>query len=177
MGFLIPFTSSMFAVLTFQGSSPLSLTAFSGTFYFFGGIAMVLAGLGEFVLGNTFPMSVFMVYGVHWVYQGYLNDPVHAITASYAVGDVPGALSQAYNAGQGHYNVVLALITFCFLCGSLRTNVPFVIIFFTLIILFGFFAAGYYQLGYDPTAAGVEHAFKYFKIAGGFGFVTLVMGW
>lgn len=108
---------------------------------------MVLAGIMEFILGNSFPMAVFIVYGSHWCNQGYINDPLHTIAASYAVGTganmVPGALSQAYNAGQGNYSVVMALVTFVFLCGSLRTNIPFVLIFFTIVFLFSFFAAAF----------------------------------
>lgn len=138
---------------------------------------MTIAGIAEFILGNTFPFVVFIIYGVHWVNLGYLQDPVHAIVSSYTEGALPGALSQGYNAGQGNYNVVMALVTFIFLCGSLRTNGPFVVVFFCLIFLFSFIAAGDYQLGYTPTAAGLEHAFYYYKIAGGFGFVTMIMGW
>jgi succinate-acetate transporter protein len=138
---------------------------------------MNLAGIFEFILGNTLPMAVFIVYGCHWINIGYIQSPAIGLVASYAVGDVPGALSQEFNAGQGNYNVAMALITFCFLCASFRTNVPFVLVFFTLVFLFSFFAAAYYQLGYNPTPAGVEHAYYYFKIAGGFGFIALVMGW
>jgi succinate-acetate transporter protein len=138
---------------------------------------MNIAGIAEFILGNTFPFVVFIMYGCHWVNLGYIADPAHQIVTSYAAAGLPGALSQEYNAGQGNYNVVMALISFIFLCGSLRINVPFVIVFFSLVFLFSFIAAGYYQLGYDPTAAGLEHALYYFKIAGGFGFVTMMMGW
>jgi succinate-acetate transporter protein len=166
LGFLIPFSSTIFCLLQFQGSTPSSLASVSGTFYFLGGIAMNIAGIAEFILGNSFPMAVFIIYGCHWVNIGYLNDPVHGIVASYAAGSEPGALAQLYNAGQGNYNVVMTLVTFIFLCGSLRINIPFVIVFFTLVFVFSFFAAGFYQL-----------AVYYFKIAGGFGFVTMIMGW
>jgi hypothetical protein len=97
--------------------------------------------------------------------------------ASYAVVEVPGALSQAYNAGQGNYNVVMAIVSFIFLCGSLRINVPFVIVFLGLVFLFSFAAAADYQLGFNATAEGLEHAVHYIKIAGGFGFVSMIMGW
>jgi succinate-acetate transporter protein len=177
LGFLIPFSSTIFCLLQFQGSTPSSLASVSGTFYFLGGIAMNIAGIAEFILGNSFPMAVFIIYGCHWVNIGYLNDPVHGIVASYAAGSEPGALAQLYNAGQGNYNVVMTLVTFIFLCGSLRINIPFVIVFFTLVFVFSFFAAGFYQLGYDPSVAGLDHAVYYFKIAGGFGFVTMIMGW
>lgn len=138
---------------------------------------MNIAGICEFILGNTFPFVVFIIYGCHWCNLGYTADPSHGIVASYATTTLPGTLSQEYNAGQGNYNVVMALITFIFLCGSLRINVPFVITFFALVFVFSFVAAGNYQLGYNPTAAGAEHAVYYFKIAGGFGFVTMMMGW
>jgi hypothetical protein len=108
---------------------------------------------------------------------GYVNDPLHAIVASYATGSEPGALAQLYNAGQGHYNIVMTLITFVFLCGSLRISVPFVIVFFGLVFCFSFLAAGHYHLGYDPTVTGLEHAVYYFKIAGGFGLVSVITGW
>lgn len=65
LGFLVPFSSTMFCLLGFQGASAASLASISGSFYFFGGIAMVLAGICEFILGNTFPFVVFTIYGQH----------------------------------------------------------------------------------------------------------------
>jgi succinate-acetate transporter protein len=31
----------------------------------FGGMLLIIAGIGEFLLGNTFPMMVFLAYGAH----------------------------------------------------------------------------------------------------------------
>jgi succinate-acetate transporter protein len=135
---------------------------------------MNIAGIAEFILGNTFTMVVFITYGCHWVVLAYLSDPLHGIVNSYGA-DGAGALAQEYVAGQGNYNVVMALVSFVFMCGSLRTNVPFVIAFTCLVFLFSFIAAGNYQLGYNP--AGFEHAVHYFKIAGGFGFVAMIAAW
>lgn len=84
---------------------------------------------------------------------------------------------RAYNSGMGLYYVVMTMVSFIFLLGSLRTNVPFVIVFVTLVILFGLFAAGQFELGYNPTAQGVAYATYLFKVAGGFGIVTALMGW
>lgn len=118
---------------------------------------MIAAGIMEFILGNTFPMAVFIVYGSHWCNQGYINDPMHMVVASYTSGTgadaIPGGLSQAYNAGQGNYAVVLALVTFVFLCGSLRTNIPFVLVFFTIVFLFSFFAAAFCKYQYSQHLA------------------------
>lgn len=137
---------------------------------------MNIAGIAEFILGNTFPFVAFIVYGTHWVNLAYTMDPSQGIVASYGA-DGAGALNQAYNAGQGNYNFVMAIVSFLFLCGSIRTNVPFVVLFLGLVFLFSFITAADYQLGYNPTPEGLEHAVHYFRIAGGFGFVSMVLGW
>jgi succinate-acetate transporter protein len=143
------------------------------SFYFFGGIAMNIAGIAEFILGNTFPFVAFVIYGTHWVVLAYTSDPRNAIVSSYT----DGLLSQDFNAGQGNYNLVMAIVSFVFLCGAIRTNIPFVILFVALVLLFSFVSAAYYQLGYHATIEGVAHATHYFRIAGGIGFVGVVAGW
>jgi succinate-acetate transporter protein len=173
---MIPFTSIVLAFLQFEGSSTKSVNAICASFYFFGGIAMNIAGIAEFILGNTFPFVAFVVYGTHWVVLAYTSDPSHGIINSYAVDPLPGLLSQDFNAGQGNYNLVMAIVSFVFLCGAIRTNVPFVILFVTLVLLFSFVSAAYYQLGYQGLE-GVAHATHYFRIAGGFGFVGMMSGW
>lgn len=35
--------------------------------FWFGGILLIIAGFGEFILGNTFPMMVFIGYGAHFL--------------------------------------------------------------------------------------------------------------
>src|SRR5271156_151355 len=116
---------------------------------------MTVASIAEFILGNTFPFVVFMVYGVHWINIAYTSDPWHSLVAAYGA---DGAVSQAYTSGQGHYNIVMTMVSFVFFLGSLRTNLPFVIVFFTLIFLFGFSARGEFQIGYNQTPEGLEYA-------------------
>jgi succinate-acetate transporter protein len=161
------------------------------SFYFFGGIAMNIAGIAEFILGNTFPFVAFVIYGTHWVVVAYTSDPRNTIITSYnnatdQLPQLPGMLSHDFNAGQGNYNLVMAIVSFVFLCGAIRTNIPFVILFVTLVLLFSFVSAAYYQLGYQATSPGVTqegvahaiaHAAHYFRIAGGIGFVGVVAGW
>lgn len=135
---------------------------------------MTIAAIGEFILGNTFPFVVFMVYGVHWVNIAYSSDPAHPLSAAYGAN---AATNLAFNAGNGFYNLVMAMVSFLFLIGSLRTNVPFVIVFFCLIFLFALFAAADFKIGHDPTAAGIAYAEHLLQIGGGFGFVALVVSW
>lgn len=53
MGFLIPFTTTMMVLLQWRGSGPASFNSISGSWYFLGGIAMNIAGICEFILGNS----------------------------------------------------------------------------------------------------------------------------
>jgi len=64
-----------------------------------------------------------------------------------------------------------------FFIGSLRTNVPFALTLFCLIPLFALFATAQWHIASHPTLAGVEHALYLFKIAAGFGFVSVLCGW
>ncbi len=84
LSFLIPYTSTIFILIGWGGASPpSSLVGLTADYYFFGGMGMVIAGLAEFVLGNTFPMAVFIIYGVHWCSLGYTQDPIAKITSVY----------------------------------------------------------------------------------------------
>jgi hypothetical protein len=54
IGFLVPYTSTVLILCGFQGAiAPASLVGLSGDYYFFGCIAMNVAGIAEFILGNS----------------------------------------------------------------------------------------------------------------------------
>jgi len=102
---------------------------------------MNVAGVWELILGNTFPGTVFLLFGCHWCQVGYANDPAHNIAGSYTADGVPGALNMAYNSGGAMYDVTFTLISFVLFIGSLRTNGPFALAIFSLIPLFALLAA------------------------------------
>lgn len=83
----------------------------------------------------------------------------------------------AFTSGQGMYNIVMCLISFCFFLGALRTNIPFALAIFCLMPLFGLFAAAEFATGTATTAEDVSHVLNLIKIAGGFGLVTTIAGW
>ncbi|KAF2127851.1 hypothetical protein P153DRAFT_387579 [Dothidotthia symphoricarpi CBS 119687] len=176
IGFLIPYTSTILILCGFQGAvAPQSLIGLSGDYYFFGCIAMNLAGIAEFILGNTFPMAVFLIYGSHWGSLAYTQDPIHQTTTPFA--ELGGANGAAYNSSQGFHNVTMAIASFVFFMGTFRVNVFFTLTFFGLIMLFSFIAAADFRVGHATTEADVEHITKLLHIAGGFGFIGLVCGW
>jgi hypothetical protein len=54
LGFLIPYTSTIFTLCGLRGAvAPTSLIGLDGDYYFLGAIAMNLAGIAEFILGNS----------------------------------------------------------------------------------------------------------------------------
>ncbi|XPS75443.1 hypothetical protein M3J09_007525 [Ascochyta lentis] len=176
IGFLIPYTSTILILCGFQGAvAPQSLIGLSGDYYFFGCIAMNLAGIAEFILGNTFPMAVFLIYGSHWGSLAYTQDPIHQTTTPFA--ELGGANGAAYNSSQGFHNVTMAIASFVFFMGTFRVNVFFTLTFFGLIMLFSFIAAADFRVGHATTEADVEHINKLLHFAGGFGFIGLVCGW
>lgn len=177
LGFLIPYTSTILCLCGFQGAvAPTSLIGLSADYYFLGAIAMNLAGIAEFVLGNTFPCAVFIIYGCHWGSLAYNQDPFHPSAAGFST-ELGGAEGAAYNASQGMHNVTMTLVSFVFFIGSFRTNIPFVLTFFGLIGLFSFTAAADFAVPHATTAADVAHIGTLIKCAGGFGFIGLVCGW
>jgi uncharacterized protein len=54
LGFLVPYTSTILILCGFQGAvAPQSLVGLSGDYYMFGAIAMNIAGVAGFILGNS----------------------------------------------------------------------------------------------------------------------------
>lgn len=105
--FLIPYSSTIFILCGFGGAvPPTSLVGLSGDYYFLGCIGMVLAGLAEFILGNTFPFAVFVIYGTHWGSLAYTQDPIHLTTQPFENGE-GGATGAPYNSSQAFHNVTM----------------------------------------------------------------------
>lgn len=48
-------------IVTWRGSGGFGVATTTNSI-FFGGVLLTLAGIGEFILGNTFPFIVFMGY-------------------------------------------------------------------------------------------------------------------
>ena len=129
----------------------------------------ILAGLLEWVIGNSFPATVFLSFGGFYVAFGYILDPSKGLAASFATGDYAanGAANPLYNSGLGLYLVSWAVVTFCYLLASLRTNVVFVILFLTLDIGFVTLSTAYFKL----SQGDVEFALTLITTSGALFFV------
>lgn len=74
-------------------------------FLFFGGVLMLIGGLLEFFLGNTFPAVVFFSFGAFWLSFGTTLIPQFNAFGAYAPADATsvaaGLATQGFNASFG----------------------------------------------------------------------------
>ncbi|KAF5334868.1 hypothetical protein D9758_014279 [Tetrapyrgos nigripes] len=171
LGYLLCLTPTACYLMQWGGADSTSMVTLCGPFYFVGGLTMVVGGVMEWILGNTFPFVVFVVFGTFWLALGVTNDPMHNITAAY--NSTGGAASVAYNNGVMFYFIFWALTVAIFCVGALRTNLVFVGIFFTLIFTFAFLAAGY---GFVANG-NLSYANTMLKAAGAWAFANVAIAW
>lgn len=149
---------------------------------------MIVGGFLEFILGNTFPFVVFMSFGAFWLAFGATLQPIYNTYGAYApAGGSPaeGLATEGFNASFSFFLVFMGVLCFVYLICSLRTNIVFVVIFFTLVLGFGclsgtfFYLAEGYNLGATTAAGAAKLALAgKLEIAGGAClFVTCMAGW
>jgi len=180
--FLLAHVPLSMDLLGFQGATSASSVAMLGGFYACAGIGLYIASIMEWILGNTFPCVAFGTFGGFWLSYAIINTPTMQIAASFApaasdatngvVATMAGQATPSFNIGLGMYFLVWGIICFFYTICALRTNVPFFLVFFTLVFAFEFIAAGYFH----SAQGNVAMAAKDFKIAGGFAFVTSLAG-
>jgi succinate-acetate transporter protein len=153
---------------------------YSAVYMFMGGLLMIIGGVLEWVLGNSFPACVFCSFGGFWFSYGGTLIPAFATYASYAPADAQssaeGLATQGFNASLGFWLLFMGVLSFIFFLCALRTNVVFVMIFFSLTFCFLLITAGFWALAEDFTGNALL-AQKLLKAGGAFGFVTCMSGW
>lgn len=113
---------------------------------------MTVGGFLEFILGNTFPFVVFMSFGAFWLAYGATLQPFYNAYGAYAPPTASGAAgnpaegltSEGFNASLGFFLVFMGVLCFVYLICALRTNLVFVVIFFTLVLAFGCLTAAFW---------------------------------
>ncbi|TLS31350.1 hypothetical protein PpBr36_02686 [Pyricularia pennisetigena] len=119
-----------------------------GSYYFFGGLLQILAGLGEWLLGNTFPSVFFTTFGAFFLSFAATLTPSFAAFATYAPEGEPssaGMGTQAFNAGFGWFTLWMGVLSVVFFVCSLRTNVVLVVVFGALVGAFTSLTGAYFK--------------------------------
>lgn len=70
---------------------------------------MVLAGIGEFIIGNSFPSLVFFTFGVFWLSLGFFLDPAFGIAMT---------LGDSFAVPFGFYLITWGVYTFILTIGE-----------------------------------------------------------
>lgn len=126
---------------------------------FYGGIAQLLAGMWEFVRGNTFGALAFSSYGAFWLSYWYLV--VHVL------GNLPSGTSpNEVNHAVGLYLLCWTIFTTYMLIASLRVSGAIVAVFLTLALTYLFLTIGAFGALTNMT-----------KVGGWIGLVCAITAW
>ncbi|POY72914.1 hypothetical protein BMF94_4075 [Rhodotorula taiwanensis] len=165
--FLLAFTPFACLLMGWSGTSTAAAPTIVGAMYFMGGLGLALAGIFEWVLGNTFTSVVFITFSGFWLSFGFLLQPLQGIATDL------GANSLEYSGGIAMYLIWWGVLVLIYLIASLRTNVVFVALFAFLDITFWLLTAVYLKLAH----ASFDHVPALVKAAGAFAFLGCLMGW
>jgi len=175
IGFLLSLTPLSWTLMGWRGAGG-SGSASIGWYFFAGGLLMVLGGVGEWILGNTFPFVVFTSFGAFWLGYGATLQPFYSSYANYrnpADETSTGLEAVGFNVGVAYFMICMGLLCLVYLVCSIRTNLIFFLIFFTLVPAFGLLAGTFLQIANGQAAL----AAKLQEAAGAFTFITCILGW
>ena len=150
-----------FALTTFvlslhnSGLVPSAVFAVLGLALFYGGIAQLLAGMWEFVKGNTFGALAFTSYGAFWMSFWYLVSS--------------GAVKDAGSAGVGAFLLAWTIFTAYMTVAAVKGNRVVLLVFVALLITFVLLTFGAFNG--DAAGAGMT------QVGGYFGLLTAALAW
>ncbi|KAL6893224.1 GPR1/FUN34/yaaH family domain-containing protein [Trichoderma longibrachiatum] len=133
------------------GSNPLGNVgpdqAVFGVAVFFGGMAQFVAGVMEFVLGNTFGCTLHCSYGAFWLAFAMFLVPTLGIQAAYQ-GD-----QRAFSFAVGIFLIIWCFLTIIFFIGALKTNITILLVLGLLALSFFFLSVAQFVSTEHHTAA------------------------
>ncbi|CAD6587085.1 MAG: hypothetical protein ASARMPREDX12_005976 [Alectoria sarmentosa] len=153
--------------------------AATGSYYFMGGLLMIIGGVLEWVLGNTFPFLVFCAYGGFWLsFASTLTPSIGAYghySTSYSEMDPSAGLSDSpeFATSFGFFLISMAFLSLMFAICCLRINVCLAVLEWALMFVFSLLTATFWQTANGAAAV----AGKCLIAAGAFGFVAAAAGW
>ncbi|RSL42715.1 hypothetical protein CEP54_015386 [Fusarium duplospermum] len=179
IGFLIALMPLSCSLMGWRGSGSFGAAAIP-VYFFMGGFLMVLSGILEWVLGNSFPSIVFCSLGCFWLSLGGVLNPSFGAFSFYAPPDAQssaeGLATRGFNASLGFWLLAMGILALVFLVCALRTNVAFVVIFATLVPAL-FLLAGAFWVWAEDYAGNAKLAQRLCEAAGACLFVTCFAGW
>ncbi|KAJ5352099.1 GPR1/FUN34/yaaH protein [Penicillium brevicompactum] len=165
-GFVITTTPLSCCLMAWRGASGNGI-AFIGPIVFLGGLLLLITSILEFIIGNTFPCVVFGTIGGFWFAFAATMIPSFNAAAPYSSS---GTDTAAGLASESFMNTYVLMVIFM-ICAT-RINVVYTLIFLSLLLVFLFLSAAYWQLGQANSIVGNRCV----KGAGGSLFVASLLG-
>ncbi|EGU73934.1 hypothetical protein FOPG_17832 [Fusarium oxysporum f. sp. conglutinans race 2 54008] len=131
-GFLLTATPVSCDLMGWRGAGGFGAATIP-VYFFEGGVLMMLSGIMDWILGNSYTAAVFTSFGGFFLSFGGILHPAFAAYASYAPPDAKspaeGFVTRGFNASLGFFMLAMALLSIIYLICALRTNVAFVAMF------------------------------------------------
>jgi hypothetical protein len=134
-----------------------------GLALFYGGLAQLLAGMWEFVKGNTFGAVAFTSFGAFWMSFWYLLN--HLPTSAPAKDLLHGV---------GLYLLVWAIFTAYMTVAAMRTSGAILTVFVLLTLTFIALAIGWLS---ESTADFAKNSDTFINLGGWLGIITALAAW
>uniref|UniRef100_A0A8H7KCH5 Protein alcS n=1 Tax=Bionectria ochroleuca TaxID=29856 RepID=A0A8H7KCH5_BIOOC len=151
VGFLLSLMPLACDLMGWRGARDFGVAQIS-VYFFMGGLLMFLSGIFEWVLGNSFPATVFCSFGGFWFSFGGILNPSFGAYSFYATDPqkpTTGLANAKFNASLGFWLVVMGVLAFVYLICALRTNIVFVTIFLSLLPAFSMLTAAFWLQAED----------------------------
>jgi len=151
-------------------------SASTGDFVFLSGPLLILSGLMEFILGNTFSFVVFMSYGSFYMAVAGTIIPWFNSAGAYSstgTNFVEGLESPAFNSSFAFLILMMAVLNLLFLVCSTRTNVGLFVIFVAAVPGFAALAGAHWKIALGQ----MEVANTLTVASGALFFVCAIGGW
>ncbi|KPM44549.1 hypothetical protein AK830_g2053 [Neonectria ditissima] len=154
-GFLLCTTPISMSLLEWQGAGGFGAGANVGSYFYLGGLLLVLGGIGEWILGNTFPATVFCLFGGFWLTFGATIVPGYGAYGLYSTtgSAADGLNEQQFYATFSFFLVAMTILCAIFTVASIRTNMVLFTILLLLVPTFGCLSASFFAVSKDLASS------------------------
>ncbi|EKJ73152.1 hypothetical protein FPSE_06765 [Fusarium pseudograminearum CS3096] len=174
-GFLLCTTPASMALLNWQGAGGFAAAAVVGVYFGIGGLLLVLGGLGEWILGNTFPSTIFFTFGGFWLAFGTTVVPGSGAYSTYSTtGTAADGLKEpSFYATFAFFLVAMTILCAVYCVASIRTNVALFTILALLVPCFSCLSASFFAVAQGNTS----RALQYQHVGAGLLLAVTFIGW
>lgn len=167
ISFLLSLTPLSCVLLGLRDTTSMGNLSLVGTFYGVGAAGLMIAGVLEWVAGNTYNLTVFFSFGSFWMSLAIFNDPLHAI------GKTLEKDALDLYAPFGFYCLAWAVYVAFLTVAAFRVNVVFVFLLANVTLAFITLGVGNLSLGDGTMVVGS----RLIQAGGGFALAACIAGY